>query len=259
MAIHFLCSCEWQYSCDDDKVICSFQCRSCASTDCVMRGCIANHFLCSCVCEMDHEYVIKYFLLFTFRKLYVSRIRRKIRAGKSQAPLFSKNALLYSRHFKLRNIGTSRNHLLSIFYNFCYDTTKLVQAENCVKMTSMYHVDHGHWCPSRDAWQKVAIFRQAAFMNGCHGIWFRIIDFSPSFDVSLYWSSRPRPDEFFHWIRFRLELRFQRWPPLFWFQDYQFMADCFSSAAFGCFSFIFFMMSVVGLPTFCFAILSGSP
>ena len=57
--IHFLCFCEWRYSCGGDKQLCSFQCWSCANT-CNVCWCITNHFLCSCVCDMDHESVIKY-------------------------------------------------------------------------------------------------------------------------------------------------------------------------------------------------------
>ena len=38
MAIHFLCSCEWQCSCGDDKVFCSSQFWSCANVDSVMHA-----------------------------------------------------------------------------------------------------------------------------------------------------------------------------------------------------------------------------
>jgi len=68
MADHFLCSCEWRYSCGDDKAFCSSQCWSCAN--CKHRFCNApccmakKHFLCSClynsVCDMDHESAIKH-------------------------------------------------------------------------------------------------------------------------------------------------------------------------------------------------------
>ena len=32
MVIHFLCFCEWRYSCGEDKLLCSSQCWSCANT-----------------------------------------------------------------------------------------------------------------------------------------------------------------------------------------------------------------------------------
>jgi len=40
--------------------------------------------------------------------------------------------------FKLGNIGTSHNYLLSNFFEFLYDATKLLQAVNCVKIKSNY-------------------------------------------------------------------------------------------------------------------------
>ena len=36
MVIHFLCSCEWRYSCGEDKALCSSRCWSCANTVSVM-------------------------------------------------------------------------------------------------------------------------------------------------------------------------------------------------------------------------------
>ena len=36
MVIHFLCFCEWRYSCGEDKLLCPSQCWSCANTVCVM-------------------------------------------------------------------------------------------------------------------------------------------------------------------------------------------------------------------------------
>ena len=36
MVIHFLCFCEWRYSCGEDKLLCSSQCWSCADTVSVM-------------------------------------------------------------------------------------------------------------------------------------------------------------------------------------------------------------------------------
>ena len=36
MVIHFLCSCEWRYSCGDDKLLCFSQCWSCGNTVSVM-------------------------------------------------------------------------------------------------------------------------------------------------------------------------------------------------------------------------------
>jgi len=55
---------------------------------------------------------------------------------KTFTPSSSKKYLSYSKHIKLGNTGTSHKHLLSIFSNFYYDATKLLQSDNRVKITS---------------------------------------------------------------------------------------------------------------------------
>jgi len=72
-----------------------------------------------------------------------------------------------------------------------------------------------------------------SFVNGCHMI-------LNKFHVNLCWSSRPWW-VFSTWCDFHLELCFHRWPSMFWFQACQ----LWLTVACACFSFIFFMMSIV--------------
>jgi len=44
MSNHFLCSCEWQYSCGDHKVFCS-RLVMCKHRFCNAHCCMANHFV----------------------------------------------------------------------------------------------------------------------------------------------------------------------------------------------------------------------
>ena len=54
---------------------------------------------------------------------------------KTFTPSTSKSTLSFSWHFKLGNTGSCHKHLLSIFWNFYYDATKLLQTDNCVKIS----------------------------------------------------------------------------------------------------------------------------
>ena len=49
-----------------------------------------------------------------------------------------KYIFIFFMTFKLGKIGISHNHRLAIFLNFYYDATKLLQADNRVKIKSNY-------------------------------------------------------------------------------------------------------------------------
>jgi len=49
MVIHFLCFCDWQYSCGEDKLLCSSQCWSCANTFSVMCADVQLYTFCALV------------------------------------------------------------------------------------------------------------------------------------------------------------------------------------------------------------------
>ena len=84
MVIHFLCFCEWRYSCGEDKLLWSSQCWSCANIVSVMCADVQLNTFCACVCDMDHESAIKYHYYYYFveSKSQASRVRIESESSK---------------------------------------------------------------------------------------------------------------------------------------------------------------------------------